>query len=336
MPINISAKLALPVWIAVGAAGLLLGRRGAEPKDSENSSPPIPVRIVDTPTKIEEPLPESSARARSLIASGDFGSRELRQAITVWARTDVEAASRFIIEEVPRNKQSSLFKWGITFPFALAAPELVIRSAFATGDEDRAEEIIKEFANFASSGKIKSILEDLEKFPEGELEKDTRNRMLKAWRKLDFDAARQWVSGISEDELRREMIAQLVRGTDAKDAKKSAEFILSLQGEEQQKAIYAFGGDVEFHEPELVMDIRAKYEDGDLSLGFIGAGIAVNDPDYAISLAHRMPPGKKRRRVFADIAKYWARSEPVPAAEWAASIPNPKDREAALNQLQEK
>ena len=79
--------------------------------------------------------------------------------------------------------------------------------------------------------------------------------------------------------------------------------------------------------PSLYMDVVAKYEDRGLesaSLGFIGCEIASNDPDYAISLAQRIPPGKTRRRVFGDIAERWAKSEPVAAAEWASSIADPK------------
>ena len=190
-----------------------------------------------------------------------------------------------------------------------------------------------------SSGKVESTLGYIDSLPEGEIKALARRNIVSAWRDFDYSAVSQWASVIDDPELRAKTINDIVRNTDTKDAVKAAEFISSLEGEEQQKAIWYFGGQVRFDEPDLYMDVVAKYEDGGLesaSLGFIGPEIASNDPDYAIALAQRIPPGKTRRRVFGDIAERWAKSEPVAAAEWASSIADPEDREAALSNLQEK
>ena len=171
-------------------------------------------------------MPEPSARARSLIASGDFDSSELQQAITSLGSDRCRSRDPVHFRECSSERSNLRFFHGVSFPFLPPLQSWSSARPLEIGTMKLAFGMMSVLESRISSGKVESTLGYIEFFPDGKLKK--RLLAIEYCQRLEDLISMLLANGfrINDPELRAKMINAIsLGGTDAKDATKAAEFI---------------------------------------------------------------------------------------------------------------
>ena len=323
---RISTSIAIPVWVGLAVSGYFWARE--EPQALE----PVELKPELAVEKQAPVVPEED------LTPADPGGEMLEERVKVWARRDVEGATRFAVANLPEDEVAAFLKETIVEPFALLAPEIVLRSAFATGDEALAKGMIYALTWQVSNGALPGALEFLNTSDNETVRTYATSEMVRTWATLDFAAAAGWVRAQEPSGWRDEVVGSLARsvGSMGEDAANVYEFVASLPPREQIIATEEIGSEMARESPRLYFDLMENFAAGGLveaNLTTVAKNIGVYDPRLAVSLAERVPPGEKRRTFLGEIASAWSQTEPELAAEWASSLEDPADRIAATNSL---
>ena len=300
---RISTSIAIPVWVGLAVSGYFWARE--EPQALE----PVELKQEVVVEKQAPVVPEED------LTPADPGGESLEERVKVWARRDVEGATRFAVANLPEEEVAAFLKETIVKPFALLAPELVLRSAFATGDESLAKGMISSLTWEVSNGAIPDALEFLKTSDDEALRTYATSEMVRVWAKLDFATAAEWVRGQAPSGWRDEVVGAVGQsvGWMGADAANFYEFVASLPPRDQIIATKEVGSEMARESPRLYFDLMENFAAGGLAeadLLTVAKNIGFYDPRLAVSLAERVPPGEERRTFLSEIASAWSQTEP--------------------------
>ena len=129
------------------------------------------------------------------------------------------------------------------------------------------------------------------------------------------------------------LLGRLATDAVAQDPQRALAFGDGLQGKERA----AFLGD--FAKAWAAADGRAAWawalqqpdaESRESMQEAVIGGLADSDPVTAAQRLAQLPPGPGRDKVLQQVGETWGRNDTQAAFNWAGSLPNPQDRDAAL------
>ncbi|HET6409942.1 MAG TPA: hypothetical protein VFG14_18780 [Chthoniobacteraceae bacterium] len=310
--------------------------------------------------------PEAAAKYANLLPKSANPAMLRRAAMTAWTEKDMDGAlawARSLEKGEARNDTLSLIAGALAKRDPNAAMQMV-KDNFAPREAGSAYESV--FAAWAESdfaaamvaaqgitdpqlrarvlratlskrtdSDPKGVLEAVRTSKVSDLRWNVGNNALNRWMERDLTAARDYVLGLPNGEMREMQVRQVAQEMARRDPQEALTWIDSIPEGDREEAIEGLFSSWANKDPNAAIQAARALPEGRVQENAIAQlvqNLIESDSTTALELLKDLPEGAARQNALSNVSYRWARIDPQAAANWY--ITNvPENQRGSMHQI---